>query len=54
MDTIYQLKVLGTFYPGEAVIIALALAFVPYLLLRGPVVRIARHWVTSTSEGAAS
>jgi hypothetical protein len=45
MDTIYQLKVLGSFYPGEAVIIALALAFVPYLLLRGPVARIARLWI---------
>jgi hypothetical protein len=42
MDTIYQLMVLKTFYPGEAVIVALALAFLPYLLLRGPVARIAR------------
>jgi hypothetical protein len=45
MDTIYQLKELGRFYPGEAVIIALALAFVPYLLLRGPINRIASHWL---------
>ena len=44
MDTIYQFKEFGTFYPGEAVIIAFALAFVPYLLLRGPVDRIARIW----------
>ena len=26
-----------TFHPGEAAIIAILLAFVPYLLLRGPV-----------------
>ena len=44
MDAIYQYQVLKTFYPGEAVIIALALAFVPYLLIRGPVARTARWW----------
>jgi len=42
MDTVYQLIVLKAFYPVEAVIVAIALAFVPYLLLRGPVARIAR------------
>ncbi len=42
MDTVYQLIVLKTFYPGEAVIVAIALAFVPYLLLRGPIQRLAR------------
>ena len=46
MDTVYQLLVLGTFYPGQAAVIAVLLAFVPYLLLRGPIGRIARHWVT--------
>ncbi len=53
MDTVYQLVVLKTFYPGEAVIVALALAFVPYLLLRGPIERIARLWLRrpSASEG---
>jgi hypothetical protein len=44
MDTIYQAIVLKTFYPGEAVIIAILLAFVPYLLLRGPIARIARSF----------
>jgi hypothetical protein len=34
--------VLKTFYPGEAVIVAIALAFFPYLLLRGPIARVAR------------
>jgi hypothetical protein len=42
MDVIYQLIVLKTFYPGEAVIIALALAFIPYAVLRGPFARVAR------------
>jgi hypothetical protein len=50
MDMIYQLIVLKTFYPGEAVIVAIALAFFPYLLLRGPIARIARWWLDSASE----
>jgi len=41
MDAIYQVMVLKTFYPGEAVLIAILLAFVPYLLLRGTIARIA-------------
>ena len=43
MDAMYQIIVLRRFYPGEAVIIALLLAFVPYLLIRGPAARIARR-----------
>ncbi len=39
MDAIYQLIVLKQFYPAEAVIIALLLAFAPYVVLRGPVAR---------------
>jgi hypothetical protein len=45
MDVIYQLLVLKTFYPAESAIIAVLLAFVPYLLLRGPFGRVARPWV---------
>jgi hypothetical protein len=45
MDVIYQSMVLKTFYPAESAIIALLLAFVPYVLLRGPFERVARHWV---------
>lgn len=44
MDLIYQFIVLKTFYPAEAVIVAIVLAFVPYVLLRGPVDRIVRWW----------
>ncbi len=46
MDGIYQFVVLKTFYPGEMVIISLALAFVPYLLLRGFFTRLAAWWST--------
>ncbi len=42
MDTIYQVIVFRTYYPGEAVIVAATLAFLPYLALRGPIARIAR------------
>lgn len=42
MDVIYQVLVLKTFYPIEALIIALVLAFVPYLIIRGLVVRVRR------------
>jgi hypothetical protein len=41
MDVIYQWLVLETFYPGQAAVIAILLAFVPYLLTRGPFTRLA-------------
>jgi hypothetical protein len=44
MDAIYQIIVLKRFYPAEAVVIALVLAFVPYLVIRGPAARLARRW----------
>jgi hypothetical protein len=43
IDAIYQFKVHGTVYPGEAFGIALLLGFVPYLLIRGPIDRIVRR-----------
>ena len=39
MDLIYQFIEFKTFHPAEAVIIALLLAFVPYLVVRGLVTR---------------
>ena len=44
IDVIYQFTVLKTLYPAEAVVIAIGLAFVPYLVLRGPFARIALWW----------
>jgi hypothetical protein len=43
MDAIYQFIVLKTFNPGEALLVAVILAIVPYLLIRGPLTRIARR-----------
>jgi hypothetical protein len=45
MDTLYQWVVFKTFYPVQAAVIAVLLAFVPYLVLRGPIQRIAHHWI---------
>jgi len=44
MDFIYQVIALKRFYPAEAVIVALLLAVVPYVVLRGLVTRAARRW----------
>jgi len=45
MDVVYQFKVFGGFHhPLETLVIAVVLAFVPYLLLRGPIARLARRW----------
>src|SRR5215208_2832483 len=40
MDVIYQLIVLKWVYPLELILVAILLAVVPYLLIRGPVNRI--------------
>jgi hypothetical protein len=42
LDAVYQFFVLGFFYPVEALVVAFALAILPYLILRGLVTRIAR------------
>ena len=42
IDAIYQMVVLRWIYAGETLIVAFLLACVPYLLIRGPVNRIAR------------
>ena len=54
MDAIYQAVVLKTFYPGEMTIVAILLAFIPYLLLRGPFCRMVRRWTARRSAGSAS
>ncbi len=42
LDVVYQIIVLHFVYPGETIIVAFLLAIVPYLLIRGPVTRLAR------------
>ena len=43
MDAIYQYMVLRRFYVGEALVTVFVLAVIPYVLIRGPVHRIARR-----------
>lgn len=45
MDVAYQVMVFGTLHIGVAMVIALMLAFFPYLLLRGPIARVVRRWL---------
>jgi hypothetical protein len=40
LDVVYQIIEQHWVYPGEAVLVAIILAIVPYLLIRGPVNRI--------------
>jgi hypothetical protein len=42
LDVVYQYLAFRWFYPGEALMVAFSLAFIPYLLIRGPVNRVAR------------
>jgi hypothetical protein len=44
LDIVYQLIVAQWIYPLESLIVAFVLACVPYLLVRGPVNRIASSW----------
>ena len=43
IDAVYQIVVAHWVYPGEALLMAVLLAFVPYLLVRGAVLRLARR-----------
>jgi len=45
MDLVYEWIVGRWFYPLETLIVAVVLAIVPYLVIRGPVNRIARATV---------
>ena len=49
IDAAYQWEVLHFFYPGEALIVAVILALIPYLIVRGPVNRIASHYRSGTN-----
>ena len=52
LDAVYQWIVMRWIYPGEIVLVALLLAIVPYLLVRGPVNRLARN-STRPARGAS-
>ena len=45
LDLAYEMTVYRWVYPGQALIVAAVLAFIPYLLIRGPVTRIVSRFV---------
>lgn len=45
LDTAYQLVITRTFYPFETILVALLLAVLPYLLVRGPAGWLAGHFI---------
>jgi len=51
LDVVYQLIELHFVYPGEALIVAFILAILPYLILRGPAMRVARMIETRRQHG---
>lgn len=44
IDTVYQLIVFRWIHPVQLVVIVFGLAFVPYVIVRGPIERIASWW----------
>ena len=54
MDLIYQVRIFGTLYPVEALLIAFLLTVIPYLVMRGLITRIARRWRDGTSPPGIS
>jgi hypothetical protein len=51
LDGVYQWIALRWIYPGEALLVAVVLAIVPYLIVRGPVDRLVRS--ARTARGAS-
>ena len=52
LDFVYQLRVHHAIYPGEIFIVAFTLAIAPYLVMRGPINRIARLFIKETTYHA--
>jgi hypothetical protein len=52
MDLIYQFRVLGRFYPVEALMMAILLAIIPYFIFRWIVERIASWSIARKNNGA--
>jgi len=53
MDVVYQLIVLGAIHMLQVAIVVFVLAFLPYLLLRGLVNRLARRWLDTGTAASA-
>ncbi len=51
MDTIYQVTVLHGLRPLQTIVVTIVLAFIPYLILRGPIARIAKRLIKRNAPG---
>ncbi|HYV13711.1 MAG TPA: hypothetical protein VE980_22585 [Pyrinomonadaceae bacterium] len=54
LDVLFQLIVFKWFYPVEALLVAFLLAFLPYMLVRGLVNRIARLFLHKRSQSESA
>ena len=52
LDTAYQLYVLRAFYIGQLFIVTVACAIAPYVLIRGPITRLARRFYKKPTKDA--
>lgn len=52
LDSIYQLITQRGVYLGELLVVAIVLAIIPYVLIRGPVTRIARRLIHDQAAGS--
>jgi hypothetical protein len=50
LDLLYEVTVLGGIRPVQGLIVAVVLAIIPYVLMRGPVNRLARRWRGGTTR----
>lgn len=50
LDLIYELIIWRRVYPTQAILVAMVLAIVPYLLVRGPATRIARRLIKPSAN----
>ena len=53
LDVVYQLIEIHFVYPGEALIVAVVLAIMPYLIVRGLVTRVTRTTARAEEKEAA-
>lgn len=52
LDAVYQLIELHFIYVGEMIIVAIILAIIPYLIVRGLVTRVARRKIAASTRAA--
>ena len=54
IDLIYEIIVFHSIYVGQSLIVTVAVALLPYVLIRGPINRIVRRWNRSARTPAGT